>query len=64
MNDFFLFRKNGDIFTCAVVVQYNFSDGDQLPVLRDHLEQPPGSNVTLLWMNSSVGKLFDDIAIL
>lgn len=52
-----IIRVNRDlIFTCEVVVRYNFSDGDQLPILRERLEKPPGSNISLLRMTSSVGK--------
>ncbi|CAB4006795.1 Hypothetical predicted protein, partial [Paramuricea clavata] len=45
---------NESAITCVISVSYNFSDGDQLPILRDVLDNPPGSNVSLLWMNSSV----------
>ncbi len=52
-----LFSPANSTFTCVISVSYNFSDGDQLPILRDILDNPPGSNISLLWINSSVGKL-------
>ncbi|XP_028401625.1 uncharacterized protein LOC114524674 [Dendronephthya gigantea] len=39
---------------CIISVSYNFSDGDQLPILRDIVDQPSDSNFSMTWMRSSV----------